>query len=90
MFDTILVPTDGSECAEVAIGYAEDLATRYGATLHVLCVVDSRTLDNVPHLEQVREESRETVTAVCGRLAGADIPVEDAVRTGVPHQEIID
>ncbi|MCG1003142.1 MULTISPECIES: universal stress protein [Halobacterium] len=90
MFDSILVPTDGSECAEVAIGYAEDLAERYEATVHVLCVVDSRSLDTDTRLEQVQEESTEIVTAVHDRLAGADIPVEDAVRTGVPHQEILD
>lgn len=48
MFDGILVPTDGSDCADEAIGYAEDLATRYDATVHALRVVDSRVPDNAP------------------------------------------
>jgi len=89
MFEKILVPTDGSDCAEAAIGYAEDLAAHYGATVHVLCVVDSRTLDSAPHLERVKDESREMVESVCDDLAGTNIVVEDAVRTGIPHQEIL-
>jgi nucleotide-binding universal stress UspA family protein len=89
MFEKILVPTDGSECAEAAIGYAEDLAGQYEATVHVLCVVDSRTLDSAPHLERVKDESTEMVESVCEDLAGSNIPVEDAVRTGIPHQEIL-
>jgi nucleotide-binding universal stress UspA family protein len=90
MFDTILVPTDGSECAEVALGHAEDLAVRYDATVHVISVVDARTLDGAPHLDEIRAERTAMVEAVCERLAGADVPVEDAVLTGVPHREILD
>jgi nucleotide-binding universal stress UspA family protein len=89
MFERILVPTDGSECAAAAIRYAEDLAGQYEATVHVLCVVDSRTLDNAPHLERLEEESTERVESVCNDLAGSDITVDNAVRTGVPHQEIL-
>jgi nucleotide-binding universal stress UspA family protein len=89
MFEKILVPTDGSDCAEAAIGYAEDLATHYGATVHVLCVVDSRTLDSAPHLERVKDERTEMVESVCDDLAGTNIAIEDAVRTGIPHQEIL-
>lgn len=41
MYETILVPTDGSEHADAAIERALDLAERYGATLHALFVVDT-------------------------------------------------
>ncbi|GAA0255226.1 universal stress protein [Haladaptatus pallidirubidus] len=58
-FDDILIPTDGSECAEVAMRYAEDLAIHYGATVHVLCVVDSRLLENASHYDHMKEESTE-------------------------------
>lgn len=90
MFDNILVPTDGSECAEVAIGYAKDLAAHYEATVHVLHVVDSRTIENAPRLERTRDENTEMVEAVCEDIAEADIPVKNEVRTGIPHQEILD
>lgn len=40
MFQRILFPTDGSECARRAAAVAADLARRYGAELHVLSVID--------------------------------------------------
>lgn len=47
MFDDILLPTDGSERAQMAVYYAVDLAEHFGATVHALCVVDSLPLENV-------------------------------------------
>jgi len=41
MYDQILLPTDGSKGVDRAIDHAIDAAERYGATLHVLYVVDS-------------------------------------------------
>jgi len=41
MYDTILHPTDGSEGSEAALEHVQELATTYGATVHVLHVVDS-------------------------------------------------
>jgi nucleotide-binding universal stress UspA family protein len=90
MFDDILVPTDGSECAELAAEYARDLATRDGATVHALCVADSRTLENAPHAERVREERADLAERTCADLSAAGIPVEQAVRTDVPHRAILE
>ena len=36
MFSTIVVGTDGSDTAQVAVGRAIDLGRRYGATVHVV------------------------------------------------------
>ena len=41
MYDRILLPTDGSKGVDRAIDHAVDAADRYGATLHVLYIVDS-------------------------------------------------
>lgn len=38
MYDTLLFPTDGSDGAKAALEHAEDVATRYDATLHLLFV----------------------------------------------------
>lgn len=89
MFDNILVPTDGSECAEVAIGYAQDLASRYEATVHVLCVVDSRSLEGGSHYDRIREEHTEIAERTCSELSDSDLSVEQAVRTDVPHTAIL-
>lgn len=89
MFDDVLVPTDGSDYAEVAVRYAEDLARRYGATVHALCVVDARTLENAPHYDRMKEESTEIAGQVCNELAEDGLSTERAVRTDVPHRAIL-
>jgi len=90
MFDDILLPTDGSECAQAAVGYAADLATRYDARVHALCVADSRTLENAPHHDQIREERAEVAERTCNDVSVSGVPVEHAVRTDVPHRAILD
>lgn len=40
-YETILVPTDGSDCAAEAVEHALDLAEKYDATVHALFVVDT-------------------------------------------------
>lgn len=90
MFDNVLVPTDGSDCADAAVQYAEDLAGRYGATVHVLSVVDSRPLENVPHREQVTDEYTEIAERTGAELSAPDISVTEAVQTGVPHSAILE
>lgn len=89
MFDNILVPTDGSDCAQVAAGYAADLATRYEARVHALCVADSRTLENAPQSDQIKRERAEVAERTCNDLSVSGVPVEQAVRTDVPHRAIL-
>lgn len=40
MYDAILLPTDGSEGTAAAARHAGELAETYGATVHVLSVID--------------------------------------------------
>ena len=44
MYSDILHPTDGSDGADAALETARDLAEKYGATVHVLHVVDPSTV----------------------------------------------
>jgi nucleotide-binding universal stress UspA family protein len=89
MFDNILVPTDGSDCAQAAVGYAADLASRYDAEVHALCVADSRTLENAPQYDQIKKEREEVAERTCNDISVSDVPVEQAVRTGIPHKAIL-
>lgn len=41
MYSDILYPTDGSENANAALDDARDMAEKYGATVHVLYVLDT-------------------------------------------------
>lgn len=88
MFDNILVPTDGSECAEAAVGYAEDLATRTDASIHVLCVADSRTLENAPEHDLFKKERTEIAERTANELSESGVSTEQAVRTDIPHRAI--
>lgn len=89
MFDRILVPTDGSGCADVAIDYAEDLATRYGATVHLLSVVDSRIVDDMPRDEGQQDAHAAIVSDACDSIS-EETTVIEAVRTGLPHETILE
>jgi nucleotide-binding universal stress UspA family protein len=89
MFENILVPTDGSNCAQSAVGYAEDIATRYEARVHALCVADTRTIDSAPTHEQIKNERAEIAERACNELSASGISAERAVRTDVPHQAIL-
>ncbi len=89
MFDNVLVPTDGSDCAQAAVGYAADLATRYDAKVHTLCVVDSRTIENAPQYDQIKKEREEVAEKTSNDISVSGVPVEQAVRTDIPHKAIL-
>ena len=94
MYESILVPTDGSEGAVQAADHALDIAERHGATLHVLYVVDVRMSpidESMDHDEVVRlleEVSGKPTTRVVERARERGIPVMEAIRIGVPHDSI--
>lgn len=91
MYDTIVVPTDGSEGASHAIEQAYDLAAAFDATIHAVYVVDE-TFPAHSHYDVVREDMEaEGETAVERIAANAPdgIAVEKVFLTGVPHEEIV-
>lgn len=89
MFDDILVPTDGSACARAAVEHAEDLARHCDASIHALCVADSRALETVTGYEQLETARRDLAERTCKELAERGLSAEHAVRTDVPHRAIL-
>ncbi|MDQ2051411.1 universal stress protein [Natronolimnohabitans sp. A-GB9] len=95
MYDSILVATDGSETASDATVHAVDLARQYDATLNAVAVLESRTdYDNaIVDPEEVerrrRAEAETTLETVEASARDASISVETAIRSGVPHAEIL-
>ncbi len=59
MFRQILVPLDGSEYSERALGYATDLAKATGAAVRLLAVVLRPEVPGEPRVERLDEQSRE-------------------------------
>ncbi len=95
MYDTVLVPTDGSDTVEQTLLHALRLASDTDATIQVLYVVDTRAIhaadpDDRDEVEADLEAAGETaVEVVADRAAAEDIEVETAIRRGTPDKEIV-
>jgi nucleotide-binding universal stress UspA family protein len=98
MFDRILLPTDGSEGAERAAGHARTYARTFGATVHVVSVVDVRQysstsdeLDDVgrKQRDRLREEAEDAVATAEDAL-GDEVAVVTDILQGIPHESILD
>lgn len=95
----ILVPTDFSPGAEMALGWAQSLAAAFGAEVILLHVVDlsiaalagfPSTLAAVPAagelLDRIRMESDEEMRRLVARIPGS----RGIVREGTPRAVILD
>jgi len=97
MYDSILIPTDGSEHAELAARHGLGLAERFDATVHVVGVVDVAAaagpfnaggVDSA-FVDRLREEAQSAVTAV-EDLSDADVSLQSAVVRGEPGDAIVE
>ena len=91
MYDDILLPTDGSDGIDAAATHAATLADRFGATVHVLSVVDTRNRFESPtsglSTEAWTQAERERADHAIERTVAAlpdDLPVETTVVEGGP------
>lgn len=95
MYNTILVPTDGSDPANRAVEHALELAERFGSTMHAMYVVDTKRYGEPALssaeivLQDLEEEGSALVESIADRADNAGIEVETLVCHGVPHREII-
>jgi nucleotide-binding universal stress UspA family protein len=93
MYDTILVPTDGSDGTARVAEHAIHLARQEEATLHVLHVVDTSVVPLDGHSRAIYEEleaqGRGSVATICDRANEASVHAVDAVREGEPYREIL-
>ena len=84
----ILVATDFSENAEVALGYACEIADRFEAALHILHVVN----EPVPHHGydfEREQETRRKIEDLPGDPWDQELQVTRNLRTWPPFHEII-
>ncbi|QCC57735.1 universal stress protein [Natrinema thermotolerans] len=95
MYDSILVATDGSEAAATAVDHAVALADRFDAALFGVAVVDERTdydtgiVDPGEARQHLEERAAGWLTDLETRAREDGIEAETAVRSGVPHEEIL-
>jgi nucleotide-binding universal stress UspA family protein len=93
MYDTILLPTDGSAPSEAARDHAIGLAAAYGARLHAVYVVDDDALraarmDSDVVVEGFEAEGASLGESVAAAAAEAGVDCETAVLHGHPHEVI--
>ena len=95
VYDEILLPTDGSDTADLAAKRAIDAAQRYDAALHVLSVAE-RTRDD-PEVKGLEEklaeeldEGQNVVETVAEQAEANDVETERAIEVGVPRTTIED
>jgi nucleotide-binding universal stress UspA family protein len=99
---TILLPTDGSECSAKAAKYALSFAKQYGARIVALHVIDQRWEEQSRAVltemgqdltQKIRagyeEEARRIVAEVAAAAAQAGIPAEARIASGIPYEEIV-
>lgn len=93
----ILVPTDFSAISEVALNYAITVARRFGASLHLLHVVDDpfvgKTFGSEVYITSVAAMRVHLVDEAAGRLSRVlpecgRVPARTEVRVGRPQDVI--
>jgi nucleotide-binding universal stress UspA family protein len=96
MYDAILLPTTGGPEMNEVINHVGSLADRYDATVHVLSVMDARNRFESPasgiagNAWDDGERSRAHEAVADADAALPDVTTERIVRSGVPHEEILE
>jgi len=93
MYEKILVPLDGSELAEVALPYAEELAGRLGSEGTLLYVSESAEgqYHRIPqfYMQEMAKATKRNAERYLEKPEGKAIKVEPAVLFGHPADEIV-
>lgn len=95
MYDAIVHPTDGSECADSALDHAISLADQYDTALHLTYVVQDSAVPPTPSPKRILEEMEKTGNRILDRREDQAIEagiesVSSDVLHGHPHHRIVD
>lgn len=98
MYQTILIPYDGSDEAEKGAAHGLELAAALGADVHGLYVIDlpgtPRALSLRDDEDEMREEYREygegVLDSLGDRAAEHGVGYTSKIRTGTPSEEVVD
>ena len=90
---SVLVPTDGSECAHTAVDHAGELARSVDATLHIIYVVEIGQVPNGDRVQRLREAIEEIGEKALDLAleqvqSSTYLPTETSLLNGPPYLEI--
>jgi nucleotide-binding universal stress UspA family protein len=95
-YDDILVPTDGSEYAAVAIEHGLAIAERFDARIHAVNIIDVGAITVGPDatpptdlVERLTEQGNEAVEQIARRARDQGLDVTTEVREGAPAKGIL-
>lgn len=92
-FEDLLLPTDGSEGAEIATEWGIALATELESMVHALNVVDTSPFSGVTEPGEIvgalEREGEAAIEAVRERARNAGVSVSGSVATGAPAKAIL-
>jgi len=96
MYDTLLVPVDGSDASDAAVDHALELATAFDAGLHFVFAVEvspdsvARGVGGIDPTvaESLREEGEEVIAAHRETAMELELPCEHTIETGAPDEVI--
>ncbi len=93
MYDRVLVPTDGSTGTAHVAMQAFDLAEQYGASVHLLHVIDSNVgrmfADSAESRAEMRDSGRRAIGTLEELASGYEIETVSELREGEPWKEIL-
>lgn len=95
LYDDVLVATDGSEAADVAVDHALSVAAAHDARVHALFVIDTRITmaaddDMRDELsDQLRANGDEAIDRIVSRAGELSVQTTGTVARGTPWKEIL-
>lgn len=95
MYDSVLIPTDGSEMIDTTLEHGLRIASDHGATVHALYVVDSRVARAAEDAresveESLRAEGEAAIEHVVARAEEEGLEAVSELRSGTPQKEIVE
>ena len=94
MYERILVPLDGSQLAEVALPYAEELAGRLGSEVTLLSVSESDETESyheaLTYIMRMAEPTKQGAERNLGKLVAKEVKVDSRALVGYPAEEVVD
>lgn len=98
MYNSILVPTDGSESSTAAVEQSIAIAAPDEATVHFLHVIDVGTEMSASAVgtiadelsETLEQEANEALDSAIARAEDAGVAYERSLVEGVPHESIVE
>ncbi|GAA0478004.1 universal stress protein (plasmid) [Halococcus dombrowskii] len=96
-YEDVLIPTDGSEAASMAIDHGIEIARRAGARVHAVNIVDAGSVTLTPGYsappelaERFEAEGERATEEIATRAADVDLDATTSVYEGLPARDLLD